>query len=269
MFAAVFAVSCSVEDGVDGKNGIDGVNGEKGKNANCIISPNEAGGYDVICDNKKVGELASGKNGVSCNASEDSSYFIMVCEDEEKARWPKAMCGPNAYDPETHTCDTRDGKVYRYTKIGNQYWLAENVNYNTNDASSSCYLNYSSYCEKYGRLYDWNAAKTACPVGWSLPNNAKWTALLTNSSETTKFKATSGWNNNGNGTDEFGFSALPGGYYDASILNTPFDKERYQGYWWSDSLITNDSARYVSIISIINQGTFFKNNLLSVRCVKN
>lgn len=109
--------------------------------------------------------------------------------------------------------DSRDGKTYKTVKIGSQIWMAENLNYRTRD--SYCYEDKISNCDKYGRLYTWDAAITACPSGWHLPSHAEWETLVTavggESGAGTKLKSTSGWLKDGNGSDSFGFSALPAG----------------------------------------------------------
>jgi len=166
--------------------------------------------------------------------------------------------------------DPRDGKVYRTVKIGKQTWLAENLNYEAE--GSKCYKNDSANGQKYGRLYDWETAKKACPPGWHLPSDAEWQELVNfvggNGIAGEKLKATSGWNNNGNGVDAFGFSALAGGsgYSDCS-----FDFVGRFGLWWSatehdaSSAYSRDMLR--NIADVI-RNYYGKTNLLSVRCVQ-
>ena len=109
--------------------------------------------------------------------------------------------------------DSRDGQTYRTVKIGDQVWMAENLNFETD--SSYCYNDSAKYCAKYGRLYEWSAAMDACPSGWHLPDTAEWRTLLDavggDSIAGTMLKSTSGWNSDGNGTDDFGFTVLPAG----------------------------------------------------------
>jgi len=136
--------------------------------------------------------------------------------------------------------DSRDGKSYKTVKLNNQTWMAENLNYEVE--GSKCYGNYSISCDKYGRLYNWNAAKDACPKGWHLPDTTEWQVLvyLAGGKEVAgkKLKASSGWNDNGNGLDAVGFAALPGGsgYSDGSFRDVG-----NSGRWWSAS---EGSSRY-------------------------
>lgn len=109
--------------------------------------------------------------------------------------------------------DSRDGKTYKTVKIGTQNWMAENLNYETE--YSYCYNNEMHSCKKYGRLYQWEAALRACPDGWRLPTKAEFEKLFDAVGGVKKagkmLKSTSGWRDDGNGSDTFGFNALPVG----------------------------------------------------------
>lgn len=80
-------------------------------------------------------------------------------------------CGSSSFT------DPRDGKVYQTVKIGDQVWMAENLNYDAGD-SSYCYKDDNANCDKYGRLYTWNAAIKAAPPGWHLPSKEEWETLI-------------------------------------------------------------------------------------------
>ena len=111
--------------------------------------------------------------------------------------------------------DSRDGQTYKTVRIGSQVWMAENLNYAAS-SDSWCYNNEASSCSRYGRLYDWQTAKSACPESWHLPSDGEWTTLtdtaLSPSTAGFELKSTSEWNNSDNGTDAYGFRALPAGY---------------------------------------------------------
>ena len=110
--------------------------------------------------------------------------------------------------------DSRDGKKYKTVAIGKQIWMAENLNYKT--AYSYCYEDKASNCAKYGRLYIWEAALKACPIGWHLPSKEDFDILVDAVGGIDiagrKLKSAVSWNENGNGSDEVSFVALPAGY---------------------------------------------------------
>jgi uncharacterized protein (TIGR02145 family) len=136
--------------------------------------------------------------------------------------------------------DPRDGKTYRTVKIGKQTWMAENLNYKPKTGKSRCYKDSNSYCEEYGRLYDWETAKKACPEGWHLPTIKEWYVLIDYTGDATvagkKLKSKNGWNSDenkgdGNGSDDFGFSALPSGT--CTSLNSGCGEAGNYGIWWT------------------------------------
>ncbi|MBR5413556.1 MAG: fibrobacter succinogenes major paralogous domain-containing protein, partial [Fibrobacter sp.] len=175
------------------------------------------------------------------------------------------------YNAEKNTLtDARDGKVYKTVKIGSQVWMAENLNYATE--KSYCYNDSSKYCDKYGRLYTWAAAMDACPTGWHLPGEEEWNILLSEvggqSIAGTALKSRSGWHDGGNGTDAFGFSALPAGRRD-TVGEFTCDGE-YTDFWTTAE--GGDDFAYFMFLYYYNEymplGGDSKNFALSVRCLK-
>jgi len=170
-------------------------------------------------------------------------------------------------------CDKRDGKKYVYVTIGTRDWMAENLNYNANN--SRCYGDNTggdsqNNCDKYGRLYLFNTVlnQACCPEGWNSPNNETWAELVdaVGSSSGTKLKAENGWTS-GNGTDDFGFSALPGGN---SNTSGGFSNAGTSGWWWTSTFSDLDNASYWRM----NSGTSAsrqiggRNTYGSVRCTR-
>jgi len=183
--------------------------------------------------------------------------------------------------------DSRDGKTYRTVKIGRQTWMAENLNFKTE--KSVCYDNADSNCIKYGRLYNWDDAMNACPAGWRVPRDEDWDSLAVAAGGKRKedehddgdsweiagknLKSATGWAEweedgvNVAFTDEFGFSALPGG---GRSDNGRFYGAGQYGSWWS---ATDDDAysawgwfMYYFNSGVVGRSYYFKTNLYSVRC---
>ena len=199
----------------------------------------------------------------------DSAIFVKKGKLEDfKAK--KIAEAKRAFEQLPKFTDSRDNKVYRKVKIGGQTWMAENLNYAAN--SSVCYENNAENCAKYGRLYNWATAKTACPAGWHLPSDAEWTTLTDNVGGKdfagTKLKSSAGWNENGNGTNEHLFSALPGGY---GRSDGDFSGAGSIGGWWSstESAASNAWDRGMDYndesVSRFSSGESY---LGSVRCVQ-
>ena len=186
---------------------------------------------------------------------------------------------------------THQGYTYNTIGIGNQVWMAENLKYlpsvigpstgsntapyyyvygydgtNVNDAKAT--TNYQTY----GVLYNWTAAQTACPTGWHLPTDAEWTELtyFVGGAENagTLLKSQNGWYDNGNGTDQYGFTALPGGNRSS---NGSFNSIGVNGYWWSASEAGTNIAWYRGMSyysSYVYRSDLNKEYGFSVRCVR-
>jgi uncharacterized protein (TIGR02145 family) len=162
--------------------------------------------------------------------------------------------------------------------------MAENLNYAANN--SKCYENDDNNCAKYGRLYTWNTAMNnsafsntdpsgvqgVCPSDWHLPSQKEYNTLFDYVQDNSNcsdcgfrlLKSTSlDWNDDSrNGTDQYGFSALPGGNCGS---NGTFYSFGSGGYWWTTGntvrlSILKDHSEWVGGIP---QGGYY-----SVRCVK-
>jgi len=177
----------------------------------------------------------------------------------------------------TTFADNRDGKTYNKVTIGTQTWMAENLNYDVpNVTTDVCYNNSADSCAKYGRLYDWATAKSACPANWHLPSDAEWMLLRSavggRSISATKLKSSTGWNSSAYakvGTDDYGFSALPGG---GGNSYGDFYSVGEQGYWWSATEYDRLNAWVwwmLDALENVNSQQIGKDAKYSVRCVQN
>ena len=216
--------------------------------------------------------------------------------------------------PNTFT-DSRDGNVYKTVTIGEQVWMAENLAYlpsvvgpatesftephyyvygydGTNVTAAKGTTNYN----KYGVLYNWPAALTACPEGWHLPSDAEWTQLeeyliangynydgtTTGNKIAISLASANGWSSSTNTgaigntntaydayRNKSGFSALPGGYrdYDGST----FGRIGNYSSWWSSAEYNADYVWDRTLLYDTRSARWygsFKDHGFSVRCVR-
>lgn len=229
------------------------------------------------------------------------------------------FCGDLTYDPTTHFCDEETttpmlswsahclvpgncgtfsdsretpAKQYKWTKIGTQTWMAENLAYlpsvNAKSDESTSEAKYYVYdydgesvatakatsnYTNYGVLYNWPAAMAACPTGWHLPSTWDFTTLYSNvggvETAGTKLKSVSSWTEGGDTeTDSYGFSALPGGYF--LSYDGFFDLLDNGSFWMTTE--KNASYAYYQLMeysmATMHSVYYEKDAGFSVRCLK-
>jgi uncharacterized protein (TIGR02145 family) len=171
--------------------------------------------------------------------------------------------------------DDRDGKAYIAVKIGEQTWMGENLNYSgDNGQLGLCFDNNPDNCKKYGRMYNFDDAKVICPKGWRLPNNEDWDKLELFIDDPRKLKAKKDWKDNFPGTDDYGFTALPGG---ANLVRHSGNVQFRIGYdaaWWIEWINNcppecSSGKNYIQIVdSYILSSSAENSSSFSVRCIK-
>ena len=166
--------------------------------------------------------------------------------------------------------DPRDGQAYKIVQIGNVTWFAQNLNYEVD--GSVCPEGDSRNCDKYGRLYTWEVAQNVCPEGWLLPDSLDFARLVEQAGGLPQagdaLKATDGWFKKGNGSDAFGFRALPAGFRN---VEDAYDGIGGYAYFWSATVSPDDLAYYLFLdFSSKSAGlnAFGKGDSRSVRCIQ-
>jgi len=269
------------------------------------------GGYldDYFDKFKDVGVLGiwwstSERSGMASTQNMISGIEPVMSLLSRKSELNSVRCLQGSSEPSSSSASPSSGdndiSNYRIEKIGNQTWMAENLNYNV--SGSVCHDD-DPACTKYGRLYDWATAMVLhtgcnhnscasqikpkhqgiCPSGWHIPNDDDWNDLMETVNPDcsggtgycegagTKLKLREGWepySGISSGTDEFRFSALPGGYVDyyGRLKDVGFC-----GYWWSASEKYGGMADHWLMEyddENLYYGLEYKYNLFSVRCVK-
>ncbi len=202
-----------------------------------------------------------------------ASFSLMGCEPDKDAEGPVSI-----------TVKDADGNEYPTVKIGQQIWMAKNLNVNV--PGSMCYENKPENCEKYERLYTWEAARNACPSGWHLPSKEEMESfveavkvrieqivtqkkldavpLREGEGELHNHLRDASWRE---GFDSFGFSALPAGYYDGDFKK--FSDLGYDNLFWSSTEFGSRSAGRLHIYG--NKANVYgvdKDDGYSVRCLQ-
>ncbi|MFC2090711.1 FISUMP domain-containing protein [Bacteroidota bacterium] len=202
-----------------------------------------------------------------------------------------------------------DGNIYNTVTIGTQEWMAENLKVTKYNDGSLIELVYGSeewrattsgaynylkndiyYKDIYGVLYNWftvQDSRGVCPEGWHVPSDDEWKHLemylgisldeIENSSvregrgtiEGNLLKAISGWYDNGNGTDEYGFLGLPSGLRNRG--GGIYSDVQEEGNWWTSSESENDLVWYRKLRYDQSKVIRFADDKrwgFSIRCVK-
>lgn len=212
--------------------------------------------------------------GLNHDVHDDDAYSVRCLKDYVP------MCGNKSYNKDKQFCDTRDDQLYKKVTIGEgehaQTWMAQNLNYNK-VGSSWCGGGRDTEegdCNVYGRLYTWEAANDdACPEGWHLPSIDELNRLVANVGGSgvagQKLKAKTSWDDDGNGTDDYGFTALSAGTITTGEINgatgrwTDFmaAEKNDDGLIMRLNLSSNDP--YGTVMSYVGKAYAF-----SVRCLQ-
>ncbi|MCD4731412.1 MAG: hypothetical protein K8R74_12475, partial [Bacteroidales bacterium] len=203
--------------------------------------------------------------------------------------------------------DQRDGQSYNTVLIGNQCWMAENLNVGdqidgnmeqTDNAviEKYCYSNNSVNCDDLGGLYQWDevmeyqlteGVQGICPDGWHVPTTAEYKILEGNTDSQypvgdpewdilvwrgfdvgLNLKSTSGWLSDGNGLDLYGFTVLSTGF---RLGDGYFAKLGNESHFWTSTNETTGKSWVRRLDGYEDRSKniyFIKEEGRSVRCLK-
>jgi len=180
---------------------------------------------------------------------------------------------------DTYT-DPRDGKTYVTVKIGDQTWFTENLLFDEDTASIKI-ANRTNISSGY---FSWKSAQSACPDGWHLPTDEEWKTFETDIHMTQSdadaigwrgtvqgmwLKSKEGWKYEGNGTDRYGFNAIPEGY-----LNDEGDLFKYEedAIFWTATFHDSEESAWYRRLNYSADGIYRSSTSSSarfnVRCLK-
>lgn len=211
-----------------------------------------------------IGECGESNNGDIVDVSNVlSTAASLECED---GTW-------SLFEIKLSSVYDASGIAYKVVRIGDQVWMAENMRTAVGNSGNvlTVYCDTGvdpDFCVDYGGLYSWGDANTACPDGWHLPTKSDWETLVntvdaSNKVAGMKLKSKAHWN----GSDDYGFAALPAGYW---------DRDDYGGFgkraiFWSSTEASKSSASVFALYGEYDNAVFssqLMDEAASVRCLQ-
>ena len=292
------------KDGEKGDTGVQGKQGEKGDTGeagtSCAVEQlPDSSGFKVLCGGDSVGVVlngVAGEKGDKGDQGEQGPKGDQGNPGEKGDKGDKGEDGKSVEGAENILIDARDKQIYKIVTIGNQTWMAENLNYAylqptaTLDSSSWCYDDDPANCEKYGRYYLWSAAMDSaavfsddakgcgygttctiktpsrgiCPAGWHIPSRDEWNTLYSAMDKSPYAMQAKGFENWPDATDAYGFSVLPAGKYYISS----FRGMGSIAVFWSATGANSYANRWYIDAGTSNFYSETMDDGYSVRCVK-
>ncbi|MBN1998490.1 fibrobacter succinogenes major paralogous domain-containing protein [candidate division KSB1 bacterium] len=251
-----------------------------------------AASYQLVVDNSSdfsspaIDQSNLTSSSYTSSSLSDGTYYWRVRAKDNNGNWSdwSSVWNFTISSYQTGTVTDIDGNVYKTVKIGDQWWVAENLkvtHYRNGDpipnvtgssewanlsTGATCnYDNNESYVSTYGRLYNWyavNDSRGLAPAGWHVPTDAEWKQLEMYLGMSQSEADATGWRGTDEGgklketgtghwaspntgaTNESGFSALPGGY---RFGGGTFYGIGFAAYFWSASSGSDDRAWYRSL----------------------
>jgi uncharacterized protein (TIGR02145 family) len=176
---------------------------------------------------------------------------------------------PKQANPTGTFTDARDGQVYRWVKIGNQIWMAQNLNYKTAE-HSYMYNNDETNRAKYGMYYDFGVLQDIAPKGWHVPNDAEWQQMEVAAGLSADQAALEGYRG------DMAANLLPGGDSGFNLLYAGWHKQGFfdaldqTAYFWTT---TQSGAPVYGRMFKKGYNAIYRNRWgiaygMSIRCVK-
>ena len=255
-------------------------------------SSSESSSSGIVTQNSSSSSENPGPIENSSSSEESSSSLNPVESSSSEMSSSSSSALNSIYDAENNTLtDLRDGHVYKTATIGQQVWMAENLNYLPEDTAGTIWAGKSlcgggewhtkmeGDCSVYGRLYEEDFTKQTiyiqkiCPNGWSLPTMTQYQTLIAflgdNAVNKMKIEGSNYWKLDDTANNS-GFSAIPAGYFSVLGFNDMHD----EGISVASFAFLSNGSKARNVISIVDGQTDFwwssfgDGYYMSVRCIK-